>query len=331
MAYNTPVRMAALGAAAITPSALLRPAHALRSAEVVAVAARHPAKARRFASRHAIAHVHETYGALLADPEIDAVYIALPNSLHAEWTLKALKAGKHVLCEKPLTANADEAARVAKAAAHAGLVLMEAYHYRYHPLAERIKAVIELGELGNIRHLEVHFCLPLLLPGNIRYRYDLGGGATMDLGCYAINLIRYLTGSEPTVVRARAHLAAPNVDRLMEADLMLGDNCSARLVCSLLSRTLLSCYVVVRGDEGDLHVTNPFSPHLYHRFVVRHHERRRHERFPAVPTYTYQLQAFVSAVRHGTPVPTHAADAVATMKVIDAIYTKAGLKRRGAE
>jgi predicted dehydrogenase len=131
--------MGTLGAARITPAAPIKPARQVPEVTVTAVAARDPARARQFAARHGIAAVHDSYEALLADPDVDAVYNPLPNSLHAPWTLRAIAAGKHVLCEKPFTSNEAEAAEVADAARSAGLVVMEAFHYRHHPLARRMR------------------------------------------------------------------------------------------------------------------------------------------------------------------------------------------------
>ena len=188
---NSPtIRIGILGAARIAPQALIRPARSQANVEIVAVAARDRDRAAAFAGKHGIPRVHDSYEALLADPEIDAVYNPLPNSLHAEWTIRALQAGKHVLCEKPMAANADEAAEMAKVADETGLVLFEAFHYRYHPLALRAKAIIDAGEIGALRHIDAQFCTLMLRPNDIRLRYDLGGGALMDLGCYTINMIR---------------------------------------------------------------------------------------------------------------------------------------------
>jgi predicted dehydrogenase len=139
------LRIGTLGAARITPGALIKPARQIPEVTVAAVAARDPERARRFAAKHRIRRVHDSYQQLIDDPAIDAVYNPLPNSLHARWTLRAIEAGKHVLCEKPFTANAAEAAEVAAAAAATGLVVMEAFHYRYHPLARRMREVVGSG------------------------------------------------------------------------------------------------------------------------------------------------------------------------------------------
>jgi predicted dehydrogenase len=323
------LRIGTLGAALITPAALIRPARKVPDVEVVGVAARDAKRAHAFARRHSIPHVYDSYAALIDDPTIDAIYNPLPNSLHAEWTIRALEAGKHVLCEKPLANNATEAEQMAQAAATNERVLMEAFHYRYHPLAARLKEIVESGELGTIRHLEAHFCTPSVRPGNIRLRYDLGGGATMDLGCYTIHLLRFLAGAEPEVIRAEARTLAPQIDRWMGADFAFADGRTARMTCSLLSVDLLRLSARVVGDQGELHVLNPILPHLWHRLSVRTEHGTRRERVPGDSTYTHQLRAFVDAVRGAAHPPTGPADAVANMRVIDAVYRQAGLALRG--
>jgi predicted dehydrogenase len=328
-ASGSPLRIGILGAARIAPMALVRPARQVRGSQVVAVAARDPARARAFAAKHGIPRVCESYAALLDDPEIDAVYNPLPNALHCAWTIRALESGKHVLCEKPIASNADEAQQMAEAAERTGLILFEAFHWRYHPLAARMKAILASGELGKIESLEAQLCFPLILPGDIRYRWDLAGGAMMDAGCYTVSMVRHLAEAEPEVVRAKAWLASPKVDRRMEAELRFSDGRSARVVASLFSRTLLRTSLAVQGDAGEMRVLNPIAPHIYHRVVVRGPRGRRRERVPGDATYTHQLRAFAEAVRTRAPIPTDPRDAVANMRVIDAIYRAAGLPLRG--
>ncbi len=329
MTVTPPLRIGILGAAQIAPMALIRPARHVPEATVVAVAARDPARASAFAAKHGIARVHQSYGDLIDDPEIDAVYNPLPNNLHCEWSIRALEAGKHVLCEKPLASNAAEAERMVLAAALSGKMLIEAFHYRYHPLAARMKAVVDSGELGTIRHIETAMCIPLPFPRDIRYRYDLAGGAAMDVGCYTIHLLRFLAGAEPQVVRAEARLAGPNVDRWMTADFRFADGRTGRITCSLFSAELARLTARVRGDRGTLHVLNPIAPQFYHRLTLRTAEHTLVERLHSEPTYTHQLRAFVRAVRTEEALPTEAGDGLANMQVIDAVYDHAGLPRRG--
>jgi predicted dehydrogenase len=309
--------------------ALLRPARDVSGVQVDAVAARDRSRAEKFASKHGIPRVHGSYDDLVSDPAIDAIYNPLPNSHHAEWTIRALEAGKHVLCEKPLAANASEAEQMRDAAERSGRVLMEAFHWRYHPLAARMLEVVASGELGDVRHIEAVFCFPLLRPGDIRYRLDLAGGATMDAGCYPLHMVRTLAGAEPDVVSARALVASPGVDRRMEAELRFPDGRTGRIVCSLFSRSLLRIGARVLGDAGEMRVFNPLAPHLHHRLTVNTRDGRRRERLKGDATYTCQLRAFRAAVRDGAPVPTDAASGVLNMRAIDSVYRAAGLPLRG--
>lgn len=322
------LRIGTLGAARITPNALIYPARPMANVEVAAIAARDPAKAHAFATKHGIPQVHESYAALLADPSIDAIYNPLPNHLHATWTIRALEAGKHVLCEKPMAANAVEAELMAQRAATTGLVLMEAFHTIYHPLAVRMKAIIDSGELGQVRHVDVQFCTLMWRWWDIRLRYELAGGATMDLGCYAIRLLRFLLGSEPEVVRAQARCATPQLDRWMSADLRFPNGVAASFTCAFWSSNLIRITARVVGEQGELYVINPILPHLYHRLQTRTARGVRTEKVPGDSTYTYQLRAFVKAIQGEGPL-TDGCDGLANMRVIDAVYEKAGLQPRG--
>ena len=329
MTDAAPLRLGIFGAARIAPMALIKPAREVPEATVVAVAARDRAKADAFAAKHGIPRVLASYDALLSDPEIDAIYNPLPNGLHCEWSIRALEAGKHVLCEKPLASNAEEAERMAQAAARTGRRLVEAFHYRYHPLAARMKAIIDSGELGSIRHIETHMCIPLPFPNDIRYRYDLAGGATMDVGCYTISLLRWLAGAEPDVTSAAPRVSSPQIDRYMAADFRFADGRTGRMTCALLSAWLVRVSARVRGERGELRVINPYVPHLWHRLTLRTERGTTTERVNGDATYTHQLRAFVAAVRSGAATVSDPPDAIANMRVIDAVYRAAGLPPRG--
>ena len=323
-----PLRIGTLGAARITPMALVRPAGAVTEAAVVAVAARDRRRAEEFAAKHSIERVHDSYEALIADPEIDAVYNPLPNAWHAPWTLKALEAGKHVLCEKPFTSNAVEAREVAGAARRNGLVVMEAFHWRYHPLAERLVEISKSGELGELRRVEAVFCIPLPMRGDIRWQLALAGGSTMDVGAYTASIVRHVSGEEPKVVSARAKLRTGGIDRWLTAELRLPSGATAGVTNAMWSGRVLACGAKVIGSRGRIKVLNPVGPHVLHRFSVTVDGATRRERFPRTPTYTYQLEAFCRAVREGAAVPTDADDAVKNMELLDAIYDASGLGSR---
>ncbi len=259
----------------------------------------------------------------------DAVYIPLPNGLHAQWTLAALAAGKHILCEKPFTANADEARQVADAAAGSGLVVMEAFHYRYHPLMARALKLIADGTIGEVRYVDTRFCFPLPRFGDIRYNYALAGGALMDAGCYAVHCLRQFGPGEPAVESAHALLHAPQVDRAMTARFRFPTGAAGAITCSMWSRHLLAVSARVLGSAGELRILNFLAPQYYHRLSVRSGSGKWSEKVPGEPTYTHQLRAFAAAVTAGGEVLTPPADSVATMSVIDDIYRAAGLSPRG--
>jgi predicted dehydrogenase len=323
------IRIGILGAARIAPVALVRPAKRNREVTVAAIAARDPQRAQAFAKKHGIAKAHPSYDALINDPDLDAIYNPLPNGLHAEWTLRAIEAGKHVLCEKPFTANEKEARSVADAAATSGLVVMEAFHYRYHPLAERIRSIAH-EQLGEIREVRTAMCFPLPKFSDIRYNFDLAGGALMDAGCYALHCLRLLGPGEPEVVSASAKLHGANVDRAMTAHFRFAAGATGRIDTSMWSRKFLNMSAHVVGERGELKVFNFVMPHVFNRVTVRVDGKKSSERVRGGPTYGYQLQAFADAVVRGIPTLTPADDAVTTMRLIDDIYRAAGLPLRGA-
>ncbi|AQA05201.1 oxidoreductase [Mycobacterium sp. MS1601] len=322
------VRVGVLGAARTTPTALIKPARESSGIVVAAVAARDASRAAEFAARHGIPRVHNSYQALIEDPTIDAVYNPLPNGLHGKWSRAALEAGKHVLCEKPFTANATEAREVAAVASVSERVVMEAFHYRYHPLMLRMEQIVDSGELGTLRHVEASMCFPLPSFSDIRYNYELAGGAMMDAGCYAVHMVRTLGGSSPEVVSATAKLHDARVDRAMSAELGFAGGHTGRVRCSMWSSSLLRLTAKVVGDRGELKVLNPVTPQLFHRLSVRSADGRRVERFSRRSSYAYQLDAFGAAVATGAPVLTAPEDAIENMAVIDAIYRAAGLPTR---
>jgi predicted dehydrogenase len=295
---------------------------------VAAVAARDPAKAAAFAAKHGIARVCTTYADLVHDPDIDAVYNPLPNGLHGRWTIAALETGKHVLCEKPFTANAEEARAVAEVARTSDRVVMEAFHYRYHPMTERALEIIGSGEIGAIRHIQTWMCIPLLLPKDIRWQLGLAGGALMDVGCYALHQLRTYAAAEPQVVTAEAKLRSPGVDRYLTAMLRFDDGRTGHITASMASPRLLSLGARVAGTTGELRVRNPTTPQLFGSLTVRTGRGRRTERASREPTYLFQLRAFAAAVLRGEAYPTGIDDAVANMEAIDACYRAAGLEPR---
>ncbi|MBT3460566.1 MAG: Gfo/Idh/MocA family oxidoreductase [Gammaproteobacteria bacterium] len=319
-----------LGAAKITPLALLEPVSGEPFVSVRCVAARDPTRAAAFAETHAIPIVHRDYQAVLDDPLVDAVYVPLPISEHAQWTVKALAAGKHVLCEKSLASNTAEVTKMRDQATACGLVLMEAFHYRYHPLFQAAVEVMQAGEIGVVEHLDAVFQVKGPIPSNdIRRNYGLGGGVLMDIGCYPISWIRHLMQAEPVVVSATAITDPDQVDVEMRASLSFELGATAMITGSMKADVDFKAVVEVFGSEGQMTLRNPLAPQLGHELIVTGVQGSRRVTFDKRSSYAYQLDAFLGAVQRGHSLWTDANDAVKQLTVIDACYKKAGLRLRG--
>ena len=322
------LRIGVLGAARIVQPALLGPSRRVPGVEVVALAARDPARASAYAERNGIPRVHRTYADVLADPSVDAVYVPLPAALHARWTMAAVAAGKHVMCEKPFTANAAQAQEVLAATSSSRYVIMEAYHSHYHPVMKRLAEIVASGELGTIRSATAAFAVPLPPGGNIRYNLALGGGGLLDVGYYPVRALRELFGSEPEVIWARA-TARNGVDRRLEAGLLFDGGIRATVLSSLWSRRLIDSHLDVVGDGGRMRVISPYHPQLRAaRIRVRGTAGVRSERPLRRSTYDFQLEAFRDAVLGDGSIPTNATAALAQMRALDSMYRAAGLDPR---
>ena len=322
------LRIGTLGAAAITPGALISPAAENEDVVVAAVAARDRGRAEAFAQKHGIETVYDSYDAVINDDSLDAIYNPLPISHHLEYTVKALRAGKHVLCEKSFALNAGEAEEMAAVGRETGLVLLEAFHYRYHPLFLQAIEVMASDRLGKLQHVEAQFLIGTPKPDDIRMHFETGGGATMDMGCYPISWLRHITGQEPRVVSATAKEGNPEVDLRLEVDYQLADGATARTTGSM-DESGFTADMTVTGSEGSMKLVNPLVPQMGNSLEITVDGETSREEASKRPTYAYQLDAFVDAVLHGTAQPTDAEDAVKQMRVIDAAYLAAGMKVRG--
>jgi predicted dehydrogenase len=320
-----------LGASRIAPLALVAAAEEVTGVAVAAVGSRDRARAESFAAAYGIPRAYHGYEAILGHDDLDAVYIALPASEHAKWTSAALTRGLHVLVEKPMALNAPQAERVINAAAATQLILMEGFHWRYHPLAE---VMIELTkELSPLSTARAQFEVSNTNYDDIRWQLRLGGGALMDLGCYAIHWLRSALAGEPVVLEAHAETVVAGVDGTIEARLRFPDGVDAQVRASMLKNPPSSDFIALyeaEGAGGFLRVTNPVLPQTGHlveyeiagRGGARLEVSRR-------PTYSFQLEAFRAAVCEGTPPLTGGSDSIANMRVMDAIYAAAGFQARG--
>ncbi len=333
------MRLGLLAAAKITDQAIIDVVSDVDGVEVVAVAARDLGRAQDAAERWGLPTAYGSYSELLADDTIDAVYIATPAGLHHRWTLAALAAGKHVLCEKPFASNANQAAEMVAAGeaafASEGLILMEAYHWRYHPLAEQMRTIVDSGELGKVERVEAHFNLPdgAIPRSDIRWDLAIGGGATMDLGCYPIQWTRFIMGADPTVVSATAECPVEGVDGKLTAELVWGDEVHGGRVTGMVESSMIDegdpvLDLVVTGSEGTMTVFNPLAPHMGALLTVVVGDETRTEDVATTATYFHQLVAFRDAISSRTKPLTGGEDALATMAIIDACYRAAGLEPR---
>jgi predicted dehydrogenase len=325
---GAPVRIGILGASSFAPTTLLNPAKGNDEVVVAAVGARDMPSAEAFAAKHGIARAYGSYEALIDDPDLDAIYVLVPTSMHGRWTRAALAADKHVLCEKPFTANAAEAREIADLAAGSDRVVMEAIQFRHHPLTRRVVELIASGAVGTVQHVDVTLCVMLHNFSANCYNYSLAGGAMMDAGSYVVNMLRTFGGSTPEVVAAQPKLRDPRVDRAMTAEVRFDAGHTGRLRCALWSSRLFQASAKVIGDRGELRWLSPAAPNLFPRLSIRTDGDKRVEWFPRRPTYAYQLDAFAASVLRGAPVTTTPQDAVENMSVIDAVYRAAGLPVR---
>lgn len=328
MPDSGPVRIGILGASSFAPTTMINPARGNRDVVVAAVGARDQVSADEFAAKYGIAKAYGSYEALIGDPDLDAIYVLVPTSMHGKWTKVALAAGKHVLVEKPFTANATEAREIAELSAKSDRVVMEAIQFRHHPLTRRVEQIIASGELGALQRVDVTLCVMLPTFKANCYNYALGGGAMMDAGSYVTNMARTFGGSTPEVVSAQAKLQKPRVDRAMTAELRYESGHTGRLQCALWSGNLFRASAKVVGEDGELRWLSPAAPNLFPRLSVRSANGKRTERFSRRPTYSFQLDAFAGSVLRGEPVRTSPQDAVENMSVIDAVYRAAGLPIR---
>ena len=326
-----PLRLGVLGAARISPTAVVAPAKT-GIARLVSVAARDESRAREFAEEHGFEKILDSYDEVLEDSDIEAVYNPLPNGLHALWNLRAIEAGKHVLTEKPSASNADEAKEVLEAVSSSKVKFMEGFHYRYHPVMEKVLELIDSGELGEVLHVEIEVGFPLDNSDDPRLDFDLAGGSLMDIGCYAVHALRHigqLIGGEPTVKTASAteHDGKPGVDNEFEATLVFPNGATAKFVSSF-GFTSKRFTLRVEGTEALAYSYNFLAGHEDDRIVVIRGGIAEVWYGGTKPSYEYQLQAFRNHIKKDAPIHTGPQDALAQAELIDALYEAAGLPVR---
>jgi xylose dehydrogenase (NAD/NADP) len=287
---------------------------------VVCLGTPRPDRVRERVEKLGIPRLYDTYAAVLDDPEVEAVYVPLPNSMHREWTIRAAEHGKHVLCEKPMGLTAAECEEMIEACARHGVLLMEAFMYRFHPQQAVIHEILESGRIGTVQMVRGAFTFRLNLAdtSNIRLSRELWGGALMDVGCYCINAARYYFGAEPVSVLASARIPPElGVDTTLHG-LLEFESGYAPFVVSLQMASQPQVEIV--GDRGRIEIPRCFIPGDDPPPLAVTADGRREERVvEAANSYLHQVEAFAGSVRSGQAVPLPPSDAAANLRVIEAI------------
>lgn len=326
------LRIGLVAASRIAVKAVIQPLSDVDGVELTAVGARNLARAQSAADEWGATHAFGSYEELIACDDVDAVYIGTPAALHREWAIAAIEAGKHVLCEKPFASNADDARAIADAARNGDVVVMEAFHWRYHPFARQFRDVVESGVLGRIDRIEAAFDIPDGHIGRTDIRWDLslGGGATMDLGCYAIQWVRHAAGEDPDVVSAEVVCPVEGIDGSLGAELRWPSGVTGRVHSSMIAPgDSVEAWLRVSGEDATMLVTNPLGPQMGGALIsVDLGDRVWYRSGDTSSTYVHQLEAFRAAITDRAPFPTTAEDGVRNMEIVDACYRAAGLAPR---
>lgn len=296
--------------------------HQSASGEAFAVASRDAQRAAEYAREHQIARSYGSYEALLADPDVDAVYIPVPNHMHKEWAIRAAEAGKHVLCEKPLGLDAAEAEAIVSACADAGVTLAEAFQWRHHPQAQLIRQLVNSGTVGDLQLIKTGFSFFLDRDGDIRRAKEKGGGSLYDVGCYPISFARFITGAEPVSVTAQAQWGKTGVDEVVVATLEFENGVMASINCGF--KQPLRRYYEAVGTTGSLVANRTYNlkleaPGEVLQYgsdfeLVQTHPVGLHD------SYTLLVEDFNRALLDNRPPLFPGEDAIANMRVIDAVY-----------
>ena len=321
----TRIRWGVLGTSRIAEQQVIPAIKNAKNAEVVAVGSRSLETARRFAVRNDIANALGSYEELVASPDIDAVYIPLPNHLHAEWTIKAAEQGKHVLCEKPAALNAAQMRQVVSACDAHGVQFMEAFMYQFHPQWRRTLEIVESGELGELRLLQSAFTFVLSNPDDVRMISEMGGGSLYDVGCYCVHAMRTLTGNEALQeVSATAHFAKDGrVDKSLAAVLKFHNGVIGHFDSSFEAYSRQ--YFQVVGSEGTVTLPYPFRPDKGEpRLHIETLTGSRVETLPQGDLYVAEIEHFGDCINSGVTPYNRPEDSVWNMEFLDAVYKAAG-------
>lgn len=319
-----PLQLGILGVSGFFRKRIAIPVSKSPAINITAIASRSGEKAEAAARQYNIPHHYDSYEALLADENIEAVYIPLPNHMHVEYIKKAADAGKHVICEKPVALNAEEARACMAYAADKGVKVMEGFMYKFHPQWQHARELIQMREIGNVQAVHVFFGYNNADPGNIRNQKEAGGGALLDIGCYAVSCSRFLLDAEP-----RRVISLAEFDEGFKTDIHFSaimDFGSARSVFTVATQTFPSQYVEVHGSSGLIRIELPFNMHadVEAKVVVRNSIGTREVCLGPKDQYQLEFEAFARALQGGEEVPNTPDDAISNMLALDALMESVG-------
>lgn len=300
---------------------LIEPLRTSPRNELYAVGSRSEERARSYAEEWDVPVAHGSYEALLADEEVDVVYVPLPNHLHADWTVKALEAGRHVLCEKPLALTPDEVDRIVNASNAADRIVAEAFMYRHHPQTLRIRELVDEGAIGELRLLRSGFTFSLDRPNDIRWEADKGGGALWDVGCYPVSFVRFVTGKEPKVVYGTQRIGETGVDVQFTAQLGFAGGIVAQIDAGFESPQRTHSEIV--GTEGTLYVPNTFKPGPSSALQIERGTETETIQVDGEELYAGEIEDMADAVLEGEPPRISLRESWNNVNVITDLYRSA--------
>jgi D-xylose 1-dehydrogenase (NADP+, D-xylono-1,5-lactone-forming) len=331
---NPSTKWGILGNAAIARKCVIPAIFSSNNSRIQALASRNPEKAESLATKYDISRLYSRYESVIEDKQVDIVYIPLPNHLHKEWSIKALRAGKHVLCEKPLACNAAEAVEMADVASKNGLHLMEALMYRFHPRSRAIHKMVSQGKIGAPRLVRVSFCFHIeeqILKKKENARLiKKGGGALLDVGCYGVSVARWMMGEDPESAQAAAHFNSEGVDIHAVGVLRFRNGGLAAIEASFIS-ALQQTYTIV-GETGSIELPHnafiPWEKDTTYVYRGRNEEIGSQEVIPGADEYRLMVEHFSDVLIHGISPLVETYDSVQNMRVLDAL---AGSARTGQQ
>ncbi len=313
-----------LGTARIN-QAVIKPIRASKNSQLLAVASRSLAKAATYAKTWDIPQFYGSYEELLADPGIDVIYNSLPNSLHAEWSLRAMQMGKHVLCEKPLTTKTHDADEIIKVARITRRVIAEAFMYRHHTQTVRVKEMVDQGEIGQLQLIRGSFCYINTRPDNPRLDPALGGGSLWDVGCYPIGYARYLTGQEPSEVYGQQVTGPTGIDLLYVGQLRFPGGVIAQFESSFITPS--KAEMEITGDKGRIYISEPYKPGKKTQIVLERDGQRRTIEIKGDELYQGEIEDIEKAVSGVAPTLISLEESRGNIVTIEAFYQSAKLSK----